>query len=386
MSHLCEKSLCTACGACLNACPFDAISWRTDRFGEEYPFIDPDKCRDCGACTRACPQLGEPFVRRPLQSYGCWMPDIGDRAKCSSGGCGKALSLAVLDRGGTVFGCTFRDGKNHHVAVHTAAELEALSGSKYVWSDVEHTFREVRELLRQPGDAPVLFIGTPCQTDGLKHMLGELAESPRFFCADLICHGTPPPAYIREFLQKTEGGEPERLVCRDQNGVALHGRLKDGREFHHSGGFGSSAYLLAYIHGIPYRERCYSCRYAAPERAGDVTLGDYWGISRAPLSPNAPELVSIAYLNTPKGESLFEMAGSRLAHYPVPVGDAVGGKRNMQCPQTRPDARDVFLKALPDAGFTAAVQRALRWERSPAARLFHLRKALARRLRRLLRR
>ncbi len=40
---------CIACGACIQACPVEAITE-----GEPY-VIDPEKCIDCGACADVCP-------------------------------------------------------------------------------------------------------------------------------------------------------------------------------------------------------------------------------------------------------------------------------------------------------------------------------------------
>ncbi len=40
---------CVACGACLPACPVEAISE-----GDIYT-INPDTCIDCGACESECP-------------------------------------------------------------------------------------------------------------------------------------------------------------------------------------------------------------------------------------------------------------------------------------------------------------------------------------------
>jgi ferredoxin len=40
---------CTACGACMQECPADAISE-----GEVY-IIDPELCTDCGLCAQVCP-------------------------------------------------------------------------------------------------------------------------------------------------------------------------------------------------------------------------------------------------------------------------------------------------------------------------------------------
>ncbi len=41
---------CTACGACQDECPEEAISE-----GDEKYIINPDLCTDCGACADVCP-------------------------------------------------------------------------------------------------------------------------------------------------------------------------------------------------------------------------------------------------------------------------------------------------------------------------------------------
>lgn len=41
---------CVACGACIDACPVEAIS-----AGDTKYTIDADKCVDCGACAGECP-------------------------------------------------------------------------------------------------------------------------------------------------------------------------------------------------------------------------------------------------------------------------------------------------------------------------------------------
>lgn len=42
---------CVACGCCLKACPFEAISIPTGTLAK----VDADKCRGCGKCEKACP-------------------------------------------------------------------------------------------------------------------------------------------------------------------------------------------------------------------------------------------------------------------------------------------------------------------------------------------
>lgn len=45
-----DASKCTACQACVPACPVEAI-----KMGEKYALVDADKCIDCGACVGECP-------------------------------------------------------------------------------------------------------------------------------------------------------------------------------------------------------------------------------------------------------------------------------------------------------------------------------------------
>lgn len=49
MAYVIDKDLCTACGACIDECPVEAISE-----GDVYS-INPDECTDCGACADVCP-------------------------------------------------------------------------------------------------------------------------------------------------------------------------------------------------------------------------------------------------------------------------------------------------------------------------------------------
>jgi NAD-dependent dihydropyrimidine dehydrogenase PreA subunit len=49
MAFKIDSEICTACGACKDDCPVDAIN-----AGDVY-HIDEDTCIDCGACEGSCP-------------------------------------------------------------------------------------------------------------------------------------------------------------------------------------------------------------------------------------------------------------------------------------------------------------------------------------------
>ena len=45
---------CIKCGACVSACPVEAISFQGSKV-----VIDPEKCISCGTCAAVCP-VGAP--------------------------------------------------------------------------------------------------------------------------------------------------------------------------------------------------------------------------------------------------------------------------------------------------------------------------------------
>ena len=47
-----DADLCTACAACIDACPADALAWNDD---ETLPVLDPAKCTSEAECETACP-------------------------------------------------------------------------------------------------------------------------------------------------------------------------------------------------------------------------------------------------------------------------------------------------------------------------------------------
>ncbi|AAL64464.1 polyferredoxin [Pyrobaculum aerophilum str. IM2] len=80
---------CTLCGACVNACPTDALSVR----GYELRLV-PALCIACGVCVAKCPEgvmdVERKAVERPYESAALFRDSP---AKCAS--CGKELTYTV---------------------------------------------------------------------------------------------------------------------------------------------------------------------------------------------------------------------------------------------------------------------------------------------------
>ncbi len=65
-----RQGVCTACGACLNLCRFNAIKEVQDATGAPTFHVDPTSCEGCSVCARFCPEGAVEFKERLC---GNWM-------------------------------------------------------------------------------------------------------------------------------------------------------------------------------------------------------------------------------------------------------------------------------------------------------------------------
>ena len=71
-----------------------------------------------------------------------------------------------MNKKGVVIRAAFDENNNlNHIIVDNIYELEKVKGSKYLQSNLESIFKNIKILLK---DTKVLFVGTPCQVAGLK--------------------------------------------------------------------------------------------------------------------------------------------------------------------------------------------------------------------------
>lgn len=309
MIELCDKEVCTGCGACFNRCDKGAISMVADKEGFASPQIDVGKCVGCGLCQKACPQLNPPTFHPPMgkKVYAAWAKDDAIRLTSSSGGLYTVFAQEILKRGGLVNGVAFdKDFNLTHRLVDNAEDLAALRGSKYVQSDIGDIYRRVEQALK--AGRPVLFTSTPCQVAGLYAFLGR--DYPQLVTCDFVCHGVPSPtrfkAMVAETVRINRVGDPVDFRFRDYARWDYHPVLIDG-----SGGTFAGApcteYLEAFRSGVGNRQSCYSCRFAAFSRVADLTIGDFWGLgSWTPfIRADKKKGVSLLLVNSNRGRELL---------------------------------------------------------------------------------
>lgn len=306
------KHKCTNCMACYNICPSDAIEMIEDIDGFVYPSIVEDKCTHCGLCSKKCPALNleqtkeiSKRLENPL-AYGGYINNEEIREKSSSGGVFSILSKYVLDKGGYICGARFtKGGICEHVIVDNWDDLAPLRGSKYVQSNINNCFKEIKKLLEL--DKYVLFTGTPCQVAGLYSVLGKDYE--KLITIDLLCHGTPSQKVFREYLNDiTNGHETDIKEIKFRakpDGWRKPYFCVSGEDFSISRRTDDDDYMSAFTKNMILRKSCTDCQFNRLPRQGDFTIGDFWGVENFNKNIDDDKGTSAILINSTKANNIY---------------------------------------------------------------------------------
>ena len=134
------------------------------------------------------------------------------------------------------------------------------------------------------------------------------------YTVDLICHGVPSPKFFKKYLEYQNKQTAGRVIyfnfrSKDKRGWGTQYLLKTKTKTK-TKTLSLDRYGKHFMDGDCYRESCYKCAYANTSRVGDLTVGDFWGIAKSHPSFNSPKGVSSVFVNTEKGQKLFEMMRS----------------------------------------------------------------------------
>lgn len=307
-----NPSACCGCSACQQICPKNAITMIPDALGFLYPKVDLDKCVNCKLCEMVCAfndNYETPEAMDKPVAYGCIIKDDTERARSQSGGAFAALSSAVLDLNGIVYGAGFLD-KYHvgHKRATNREERDEFRQSKYVQSDVNDCFRYVKADLKN--GLTVLFSGTACQIAGLKSYLKlSRVDAQNLFTIDIICHGVPSPGFWKDYLlfKEKEHKQPFRFFnFRDKSIAGWRAHVEsfiweDGTKT------SSREYTRIFYLSLMNRKSCSNCHFTNLHHPSDITIADFWGVEKQDDKFGSDNKgTSLILINTPKGNELFQ--------------------------------------------------------------------------------
>ena len=268
---------CTACLACENTCPKQAINHYLADDGHVYVKVDSQKCIGCLKCQDICEKSRSCYGKNDLSAsklYAGWTENAEDRANATSGGVFAALARTILESGGCVIGAKLNGFECKHIVIYSVDDIHWLQGSKYMASSMEDVYKIIK---RELPNRDVLFAGLGCQCAGVLSVLPEINTSHKLYTIDLVCGGIPSRILIDRFKEEY----PEAM------GIVSF-RTKDKYELKVQTDSGEmtlkekSLPLHGFNCGMTNRYNCYDCQFAKAHRKTDITIGDLWDYSVLP--------------------------------------------------------------------------------------------------------
>lgn len=353
-----NKSECCGCTACIHSCPVSAISFSEDNEGFMYPEINQDLCINCGLCERVCP-FEHPDYRNDANPvvYASMLKDKTERKKSTSGGLFYALAKLIIERKGIVYGATLDNQLNVvHIGVEKMSDLGILRGSKYVQSDLNKVFVEIRNNLKS--GRWVYFVGTGCQVAGLKSFLRK--DYPTLVTSDLVCHGVPSQMLFNkhiQFLEQKYHGKVADYNFRDNANwegcemFRLTNHKGKSKQIRNSS-YELSPYLYSFMYAFTYRYSCYNCKFARIPRQGDITLADYWECQRFFPRIDSSKGVSLILINNSKGHEIWNLIKDDVESYSSTVEDGAKYNANLVHVTKKPQIRESIYDRINKEGYS----------------------------------
>lgn len=308
------KKDCCGCYACEEVCPVTAIKMIQDNQGYYYPVADKNICISCGLCKKTC-VMQEPRLVEYENSYpkalAAYHKNLETRKGSTSGAMFPGFARYIIEeKKGYVAGARYDEDMNVISDVANTMEgVKAFYGSKYVKSLLDGSYKKIKELLDQ-GEY-VLFSGLPCECSGLRAFLRKDYE--KLFICEIICHAGPSAKVFKDYLGYLEekfGSRVTNVTFRQKkNGWQAHQTsmvvdFKDREPLRVVNR--TNDYYRIFANDYIARESCTSCRFTHLNRAGDVTIGDFWGIQDIHPDMYDNQGASFVLINNQHGMELWD--------------------------------------------------------------------------------
>ena len=357
MKEILERKKCTGCTSCMNICPKNAISMKCDNEGFKYPVIDQKKCINCGLCKNTCPVLNTNTNKTLKNCFVAYTKDDRYKSNSSSGGIFPIIATKIINDNGIVIGAAFdKNKKLRHIAITNEIELERLKGSKYLQSDLDNIFSYIKKNI---DNKKILFVGTPCQVAGLKSFLKK--EYDNLICIDLFCHGVPSPKLFKKYVNELEKDNSDRLV--DYN---FRDKTTGWDSYSNTAKFCNSTitelqknnyYMKLFLSDVALRESCFNCNFKIGNKYSDITLGDFWGVTKYYPDMYSKNGVSAIIVNTEKGERILDLIKSELKYKNCKLDEIIVGNPMIKFSTNRPNERDLFFEKIDERSIAELVKK-----------------------------
>ena len=329
------KDRCTGCGACAYVCPKQCIEMRTDDIFGYLPHVNTAGCIECNKCQKICPILYPVEVRKTIEVYASRSLDREEARTSASGGIACSIYRHALSKGYSIAGAVQHSDFSVNLIVgNYISDIERFKNSKYVFCNASSLYPQLAGLLKL--GRRVVVAGLPCHIAAIRKIFHD---HPNIFLIDIVCHGTTPTQFLQQhisYIEKKLNQKAENMCFRDPkfftntftfslyncSGDCIYAkRTKDG-----------DTYQYGYHRAVSYRENCYQCPFAQPQRTGDISLDKYPGLEKKKRFPKEKKYLNCVLINTEKGKLWFkEMIDQHLVQaYSRPVEEPVLGNAQLR--------------------------------------------------------
>lgn len=244
-------------------------------------------------------------------------------------------------------GAAYRpDWSVEHIIAETQEQLQRISGTKYLRSDMGDIFPLVRERLRAGQE--VLFSGTGCQVAGLRAFLRK--NHPNLLTVNIACFGAPSPSVWINHLTQLR----KRYCLGDIQHINF--RKKDSRSDLNLEIRGAQNTYTAQVYedplgwglckGIINHPACADCRFKNAACGSDISLGDARGVEQADATLEPEKGLSLAICHTEKGRNALGAIAEKCSIFrPMPCSVMSNNKGfcTYSYPNTSVQARTRFF-------------------------------------------
>ena len=360
-----DKSQCTGCTACESICGKKAITMQFDEFGHSYPHVNKEICVECGLCETVCPMLHKDEIGRKdgnVYTYAAYNKDLKVRKESTSGGIFTLLAEEILLNNGVVFAARF-DEEFHVIHDHfdTIENIGKYRGSKYVQSSLNGIFKSVKEFLKV---RKVLFVGTPCQVEGLKRYLRK--DNPNLVTCDFICMCISSPRMWDDYLKEYHTDvKLESITFKDKR-TSWHkwNMLIKDEEGEHLMKGNYNPFFYTYLNQYSSRPSCFKCPFRRTHRNSDFTIADCWGIDKVNPDFDDDKGCTTLIVQSLKGKRIFEQIKCKMNYIDYKIEDVRTYnpyiEKQLPCPVDYNLFNSIYIKS----GFSnaySAVKRQSSW-------------------------
>lgn len=350
---------CCGCSVCHDVCPKNAINMVEDGEGFKHPHIDSALCIHCDLCEKVCPVLNAATAPRAEwetpECYAANHKSYEVRFRSTSGGVFSALATQMYREGGYVGGAVADSLTSaKQIISNNPEDLEKLRRSKYMQSDAQGYYAEIKQLLK--AGEKVLAVGTPCMIAGLNQFLKK--DYPNLVTVDFVCNNVTSPKlqrYIVDYEERMAGSKMVYRHAKDKE-ISWHGLtarydFRNGKTLYKKGRNGGDSLSTRLYHAhLAGRPSCASCPFKGFPRYADISLGDYWGAEKHHPALCDDMGTSLVMVNSAKGHELFEKVKKQFILENSEKEWVVAGNPAILRPNTNADIdRKAFFAAL-DAG------------------------------------